>query len=325
MHSSIQLYGLHNESKIMNYVNMNLRQLAFNAGFVELVESVVVKSKEVKPMSKEAVGHLLARVYGVILEVNKGSVVENYRTVRAMCDLILTITSVYTIDFTKHIIKMAEQRSQSEPLYTTFLSSLLMIHHFKLSERTLNKPAFDSTRAIYEQHKYFKNYQNLLEKYGSDDEDELRISELYLNPEKRDGEVPWELLIIRNAVKIDLSNLVQSQCIYPIFCNLMRYVLINVCSEECTEIAMLILDNHSELSSDKMNTLMVSELLQTITRVNHRGNRLPNNQSLKCLHKLVKTMKKVFQLEDIENMSLLIEVTSMVRNIVVLEKPETDS
>jgi hypothetical protein len=118
----------------------------------------------------------------VVFEVNRGTIDSTYETIKRMCDLIISICTNYTVDFTKHIIKLSEQYPNS--IEAIFLSSLLMIHYFKLNEDVVDIMTHTSG-AFYEQKSYYKRYHLLLRNYGMEI-NSIDIENLLSDPEKLD-------------------------------------------------------------------------------------------------------------------------------------------
>jgi len=56
---------------------------------------------------------------------------RKYLILRSLSDLAMTITTLFNIDMTKNIFKEIDNRSLS--LEITFLSSMLMLHYFRLT------------------------------------------------------------------------------------------------------------------------------------------------------------------------------------------------
>lgn len=74
---------------------------------------------------------------------------------KSCCDLIISISDVYTIDFTKKVLQVSSSRQFT--MEGVFLASLLMLYYFKLGEKD-KKQITQTTDSLIEQQMYYKHY-----------------------------------------------------------------------------------------------------------------------------------------------------------------------
>ena len=97
-----------------------------------MLNTFMAHAKEANILNKESIAFLLEKIYHVMFQFKKSTISEQYAVLRAMCDLAITITTLFTMDMTKRLFKEIDKRDHS--LEITFLSSLLMLHHFRIIE-----------------------------------------------------------------------------------------------------------------------------------------------------------------------------------------------
>ena len=84
-------------------------------------------------ITKDMSRNILRNIDDNILKVEGGNPSENYEIVRDMCDLMINISKIYVIDFTKQITKKFSQLAIKD-YHQIFLSSLLLIYDLKMPE-----------------------------------------------------------------------------------------------------------------------------------------------------------------------------------------------
>ena len=113
------------------FVKGNLSKID-NVEFLGMLNTFIVYAKEANLLNKESITFLLEKIYQVMFKIKKDTASQQYAVLRAMCDLAITITTLFTIDMTKRLFKEIDMCQQS--LEITFLSSMLMLHHFRILE-----------------------------------------------------------------------------------------------------------------------------------------------------------------------------------------------
>ena len=136
----------------------------FNSKFLDLIRCFVVDSKKGKMLSKDQVCSILNKIFDIMFSFPEAEERETYEYIKSCCDLIISISNMYMVDFTKKILSIAKGRQLTSE--GVFLSSLLMLYYFKLREEERRKLSEKPiTDGFIEQQIYYKNYQQLMNNY----------------------------------------------------------------------------------------------------------------------------------------------------------------
>ena len=152
LNNALKLCGIFNEDKIIEFIRDNFNKMV-DINFVEMLTTFIVEAKKVKMLNRASSATLLERAYEAMFQLENLPPARKYSTLKALCDLVITIATNFAVDMTKSLLKEIKKRENY--LEKTFLSTILMLHTFRLTEKdvslsTINSPVF--------QQQHYSNY-----------------------------------------------------------------------------------------------------------------------------------------------------------------------
>jgi hypothetical protein len=128
----LKLFGIYDIYSLAKVVKDYI-YLTSNKSYLEVINIILDISQSAMVITKDMSRNILRNIDDNILKVEGGNPSENYEIVRDMCDLMINISKIYVIDFTKQITKKFSQLAIKD-YHQIFLSSLLLIYDLKMPE-----------------------------------------------------------------------------------------------------------------------------------------------------------------------------------------------